>query len=95
MPLISPDFGSDGQHFVELLQRTLLLAEIVRKEYLGHETAIKMAGTTKTIRGERIRAILDLAVQLQSYLMKKIELLAPVYQVCSDPLLLASLERQL
>jgi hypothetical protein len=78
---VMPDFGRDGKDLVKLLCSSLTLAEVVRKEYLGHETAVKMSGATKTIKGERVKMILDLSVKLQSVLTAKVQALAAVYRV--------------
>ena len=81
---IKPDFGSEGKEFIELLRQSLTMSEAVRKEYLGHKTAVKMSGLTRSTRGQRVHVILDLSVNLQSFLLGKIERLAPVYDVADE-----------
>ena len=76
-----PEFGSDGQDFVELLRTSFTLVGDVRREYLGHEAATMMSGSTHSIKAQRVNVILDLSVKLQAFLLDKIEQLAPIYKV--------------
>lgn len=59
-------------------------SEIVRKEYLGHKTHMQMSNQMSTIKGERIKTILDVTIKFQTLLTKKIQALAPVYEVDNE-----------
>lgn len=78
---IFPNFGEDGKKFVRSLRATLKHAETVRKEYMGHQTHMRLSQQERTMRAEKINTMLDLVVRLQLFLSTKIDELAPVYAV--------------
>lgn len=59
----------------------LRLSEVVRKEYLGHNTHMQMSNQMNTIKGERVQTILNCTIAFQKLLTQKINALAPVYEV--------------
>lgn len=78
---IHPKFGEDGQRLIRAMRSTLGGAETVRKEYLGHVTHMQISGQSDTLKGQRVRIIADLVVELQLLLGEMIDALEPVYQV--------------